>query len=87
MNINLHRKLIKLEANYFDGDKKPFIVIATCNDGFRYEVNAGHVMQCRIARWTPSNYRYSENGIGFLKSEWTGKPINIVVNDDNRLGA
>lgn len=85
MNTQLHLKLHQLVAEYYDGSKEPFIVIATCSDGCRYEVDKGHVMQCRIAKWGVEYYRYTENGLGYVRATWTGLPINIIVNDDKRL--
>lgn len=83
--MELHLKLHRLVAEYYDGSKTPFCVVASCSDGCRYEVDGGHVMQCRIAKWGVEYYRYTENGIEYVRATWTGQPINIVVNDAERL--
>ena len=81
--------LLKLEATYYVGVKEPICVIAFCDDGRKYQVQASHLTQARCAGWTAKYYNYQEGGNAYTQVTWTGAgkpPMRIHVVSESEIG-
>ncbi len=87
MDTDLHLRYRKLVAEYYDGDEKPFCVIAHAADGHTYFLDDVEVRRCRCAKWTHEDYRYTENEVRYRRETWTGPGdgIAFVTNEDKRI--
>lgn len=85
--MELHLRYRKLVAEYYAGDKRPFMTFAYANDGHLYQADDVEASRCRCAKWNCDSYYYTENDIAYRRETWTGpgEGIAFVTSEDRQI--